>query len=323
MKPLSLLIGFCIFLYVNLIFAKVTFCKDLDLSVFKIQTVSEAVVQAREVKLNFEEIKQFYPLIDQTYSEVNKMVDLNSDQPLLSIVIPAYKEAKRLPFSLVKIQQFFNKYSIPLEINVIVEKSPDDTWEISSGVVEGDPRFHIIDNIVKQGKGYAVRSGMLRSTGKYVLFMDADLSTPLPEIFNFLMIFKDNPNYQVVIGDRKSNAVIEDQNRSLFRRALSYGFNQFVRHVSGSEIRDTQCGFKAFTSNATKQIFKLQSLNGFAFDVEILAIAQELKMEIEAVPVRWIDDERSTVNPIFDPIKMAIDLFKIRKIVRSNLAHQN
>jgi glycosyltransferase involved in cell wall biosynthesis len=327
MKFLHLLVASLILFSGKLVLAEAINCKDFDLSHFiaveneqiKEQTIATAIERAHKAKLDLEEIREFYPKIDEVYKEVLAMVDVNSAQPLLSIVIPAYKEAQRLPESLVKIQQFFDRFPIPVEVNVMVEKSPDLTYEIDSELVKGDSRITVVDNIVKQGKGYAVRSGMLRSKGKYVLFMDADLSTPLPEILNFLKLYKDNPNYQVVIGDRKSNADAEEQNRSLLRRSLSYGFNQLVRQVSGSDIKDTQCGFKAFTANASQQIFKYQSLNGFAFDVEVLAIAQELGIGIEAVPVRWIDDERTTVHPIIDPMKMAYDLLRIRRNVRKNL----
>lgn len=327
MKLFHLLVASLILFSGRLVFAEAINCKDFDLSHFlaaenervQEQTIASAIERAHKAKLDLEEIREFYPKIDQIYKEVLAMVDVNSTQPLLSIVIPAYKEAQRLPESLVKIQQFFDLFPIPVEVNVMVEKSPDLTYEIDSELVKGDSRIKVVDNKVKQGKGYAVRSGMLRSKGKYVLFMDADLSTPLPEILNFLKLFKDNPNYQVVIGDRKSNADAEEQNRSILRRSLSYGFNQLVRQVSGSDIKDTQCGFKAFTASANQQIFKYQSLNGFAFDVEVLAIAQELGIGIEAVPVRWIDDERTTVHPIIDPMKMAYDLLRIRRNVRKNL----
>lgn len=263
-----------------------------------------------------------YPDLEEKYRSVLEMVDPTSAQPLLSLVIPAYREAQRLPDSLEKLQRFLNRFPFPVEVLVMVEKSPDQTYELASQRVAGDPRIQVIDNQVKHGKGYAVRSGMRRASGKYVLFMDADLSTPLPEIINFMNGFKADPELKVLIGDRKSNASTEKQHRSVLRRAFSYGFNRLTRMVSVEGIEDTQAGFKAFTQDASREIFKYQSLNGFAFDVEVLVLAEKLKLKTESEPIKWYDDSRSTVNPFLDPIRMAIDLVKVRYIVRRNLRAQ-
>lgn len=163
---------------------------------------------------------------------------------------------------------------------------------------------------------------MKRANGKYVLFMDADLSTPLPEILNFLNTFRENPETQVLIGDRRSSTNTEEQGRSIFRRAISYTFNRLVQAVSVKGIEDPQCGFKAFTSEANKQIFQYQSLNGFAFDVEVLVLAEKLGFKTVAQPVRWIDDDRTHVHPIWDPLRKARDLIKVRRVVRENLSRQ-
>lgn len=297
-----------------------TFESDMCLHLFSdtMDVIERAVNRARNVEFNPDQLVEQYPDIEKTYQNVVARI-VPSNQPLLSIVIPAYKEAARLPESLVKIQRFFDRYPLPVEVLVIVEKSPDFTWDIGNKLVEGDSRIQVIDNQVKKGKGYAVRSGMLRAQGKYAIFMDADLSTPLPEVLNFLLQLQTKPNVDVLIGDRRSQADPDEQHRSIFRRALSYGFNKLVQLVSVDGISDTQCGFKAFTLEATKKIFGHQSINGFAFDVEVLVLAEELGYNIVAQPVQWYDDDRSTVNPIWDPLKMARDLVQIRGIVRNNL----
>ncbi|WP_413290434.1 glycosyltransferase [Bdellovibrio sp. HCB337] len=276
--------------------------------------------RARRVEFDPDQLVQEYPNIKDTYLDALAMTPgYSTEKPYLSLVIPAYKEAHRLPESLVKIQRFFDKFPFPVEVLVMVEKSPDFTYEVSSSLVAGDPRIKVIDNVVKNGKGYAVRSGMKRSQGEITLFMDADLSTPLPEIFNFLQRFQREPQLQVLIGDRKTQADNSDQKRSLFRQALSKGFSYMVQKFSVEGIPDTQCGFKAFRKKANAEIFKHQSLNTFAFDVEVLVLAKELGYQIGSQPVKWIDDKRSTVHPLWDPLKMARDIVQIKHLVKKNL----
>ena len=131
---------------------------------------------------------------DQTMCE-NKPIEL-------SIVIPAYNEARCLPASLKEIQGFLSVMNITAEVIVIVEKSGDGTLELSRGAIDGDPRLKVIDNIVHRGKGYAVRTGMLMAKGKYIFFMDADLLTPLAEVLSFLDHFASHSRVQILIGSR-------------------------------------------------------------------------------------------------------------------------
>lgn len=300
------------------------FAQSLCSDVFTGTEIQSQVLQvherARSVEYDPARLNEDYPQIQEAYLDALAMSrGFSIEKPYLSLVIPAYKEAHRLPESLVKIQRFFDKYPFPIEVIVIVEKSPDFTYEISSSLVAGDPRIKVIDNLVKNGKGYAVRSGMKRAQGEITLFMDADLSTPLPEIFNFLQRFQHEPKLQVLIGDRKTQADNKDQKRSFFRQALSKGFSYLVQKLSVEGIPDTQCGFKAFRKEANVDIFNHQTLNTFAFDVEVLVLAKELGYSIGSQPVKWIDDDRSTVHPLWDPLKMARDIVQIKHLVRKNL----
>lgn len=282
--------------------------------------IDSTAKRAHGVEFNAKELAQEYPQIREAYQTALEMSQGHtSERPYLTLVIPAYKEAQRLPESLVKIQRFFNEFPFPVEVLVMVEKSPDFTYEVSSSLVAGDKRIQVVDNLVKNGKGYAVRSGMKRAQGEVVLFMDADLSTPLPEIFNFLQRFHQEPQLQVLIGDRKTLADNSEQKRSPIRRALSKGFNVLVQKLSVEGIPDTQCGFKAFRKEANREIFSHQTLNTFAFDVEVLVLAKELGYPIGSQPVKWIDDDRSTVNPILDPLKMARDIMQVKSLVKRNL----
>jgi dolichyl-phosphate beta-glucosyltransferase len=242
----------------------------------------------------------------------------NTTRPTLSIVIPAYNEAKRLPQSLEKIRAFFNSYPFPVEILVIVEKSTDQTVQLAQNAVAGDTRFQVIDNQVQRGKGFAVRSGMKRATGKYVLFMDADLSTPLPEIYRFLKSYNHDEASDIRIGNRRdANGRVEE--KSLGRRIMSRIFQKITSLVGISGVADTQCGFKMFTQAASKDIFAHQQLNGFAFDVEVLVLADELGYQVTPINVEWADSPNSKVNPLVDPFRMLWDMLKIRKMVRTSL----
>lgn len=244
----------------------------------------------------------------------------------LSLVIPAYNEERRLPASLRDIQSFFKQVTEGLEILVIVEKSKDRTVEAGQEVVRGDARFQVIDNQVHRGKGYAVKSGMLRAKGDIVIFMDADLSTPLAEVFAFVQHFNENPNTDVIIGSRAESKSQIIKKQSWLRRNMGRTFNKFVKATAlrslPAGIADTQCGFKAFRKDACREIFKRQKLDGFAFDVEVLMLASALGYKIDVKPVKWINSEDSKVRIFIDPLKMLLDLFRIRLLVRRSLREQ-
>jgi dolichyl-phosphate beta-glucosyltransferase len=236
-----------------------------------------------------------------------------------TIVIPAYNEERRLPTSIRDIRAFFANIQDPFEVLVMVEKSKDRTVELSRIAAEGDPRIQVIDNQVQRGKGYAVKSGMLRAKGEIVFFTDADLSTPLAEIIAFLQHFRENPATDVAIGSRRHNESQILKRQNLFRQSLGRGFNKLVQMISVRGIKDTQCGFKAFRATACREIFSRQTIDGFAFDVEILMLAQKLGYKIDVLPVRWVNSSDSKVRIFIDPLKMFIDLLRIRWIVQKTV----
>jgi dolichyl-phosphate beta-glucosyltransferase len=241
-------------------------------------------------------------------------------RPALSLVVPAYNEELRLPRSLKDIQAFFGKFpENAIEILVIVERSSDRTFELAREAVAGDARFQVIDNQVHRGKGFAVRTGMLRARGEIVFYMDADLSTPLSEIFKFLGHFSDHPETSVVIGSRADLQSEILKRQTWFRQSLGRCFNYFVKIFGIRGIKDTQCGFKAFRSSASEAVFSRQTLNGFAFDVEALMLAVELGFKIDIRPVVWVNSPDSKVRVLIDPIKMLWDIVRIRRIVRRSL----
>lgn len=236
-----------------------------------------------------------------------------------TLVIPAYKEERRLPTSIRDVRTFFKNLNDEFEVLVMVEKSPDRTLELAREAASGEPRIQVIDNQIQLGKGYAVKSGMLRARGQFVFFTDADLSTPLAEILNFLAYFREHPEVDIVIGSRAhaKSQIVKKQN--WFRQSLGRTFNKFVQLFGVKGIEDTQCGFKAFRLQACRDVFSRQTLNGFAFDVECLMIAEEMGYKIAVLPVRWINSPDSKVRILIDPLKMLWDLVRTRRLVRKTL----
>ena len=242
--------------------------------------------------------------------------------PALSIVIPAWNEARRLPQSLQQLRDFLDTHALGVEVLVIVERSADATLEAAGAAVAGDSRFEVIDNLVHRGKGYAVRSGVLLARGEIVLFMDADLSTPLEEVLVFLQHCTQHPDTDVVIGSRALALSRVDKPQSALRRNLGRTFNKLVQHFGIAGITDTQCGFKAFRRDAARAIFCRQTLDGFAFDVEVLMLARALHLQIDVLPVRWSNSPGSSVHIVRDSWRMLRDLLRVRGRVRRTLRRQ-
>ena len=232
-------------------------------------------------------------------------------------MIPAYNEERRLPASIQDLRSFFAK--VPLEILIVVEKSKDRTFELAKKAAGDDTRFRVIDNQVHRGKGYAVRSGMLQAKGEVIIFMDADLSTPLAEVLTFLSYFHEHPEADVLIGSRAEAQSQVIRRQKWLRQTLGRGFNRFVQFFGVKGIQDTQCGFKAFRAEVCHEIFNRQKLDGFAFDVEVLMLAQEMGYRIDVLPVRWVNSADSKVRILIDPLKMLRDLIRTRRIVRRTL----
>lgn len=160
---------------------------------------------------------------------------------------------------------------------------------------------------------------MLRARGEIVFFMDADLSTPLSEVIAFLGHFADHPDAAVVIGSREHAKSRILKKQTWIRRNLGRLFNRFVQGIAMRGISDTQCGFKAFRRPVCRELFSLQRTDGFAFDVEILMLAQELGHRIDVRPVQWVNSPESKVRILIDPVKMLWDLSRLRRRVRRSI----
>jgi dolichyl-phosphate beta-glucosyltransferase len=237
-----------------------------------------------------------------------------SDKPFLSIIIPAHNESNRLPHSLELIRTFVNAQPYQSEVIVVENGSSDNTSEIVANLLPDWPDLRLIQ-LDASGKGLAVKMGMLAATGYYRFMMDADLSMSVEEINKFLPPRLDVP---VAIASREApgaQRIDEPPTRHLLGRM----FNILVRTIVLPGLQDSQCGFKCFSAEAAERVFPLQTLTGLSFDVEVLAIAQNLGLDLREVPIRWTYEPGSRINMIKDSFRMARELLRIRSNIKHGL----
>lgn len=234
---------------------------------------------------------------------------------LLSVVIPAYNEEKRIGPTLQNILDYLSKQNYKWELIVSDDGSNDQTVNLSRGLLKDIPYARVIEAPRNEGKGSAVRRGMLAAKGKYVLFSDADLSTPIEEWDQFFQYH--SKGFDIVIGSRGLQSSNIEIHQGIIRETMGRTFNAIARIVAFKGINDSQCGFKSFTQESAQRLFKLQKLNGFSFDVELMFLAQKLSYKIYEAPVTWRNSEQTRVKIFSDPIKMFADVLKIRWLHRS------
>lgn len=244
---------------------------------------------------------------------------MNKRSPYLSVIIPAYNEQNRIADSLYKIKDYLASKDFHSEIIVVDDGSSDLTTEVVKFIdiygkeVHEQDAGHLMENIKNVGKGFSIARGMMRADGDVVLFTDADLSTPIEELDKFLPYFEQG--YEVVIGSRNL-ADSEVEKKPWQRDIMSWLFNAAVQLLSVRGIKDTQCGFKAYSRQAAHQVAMLQRIYGFGFDVEHLYIARKQGFKIKELPVKWQHVGDSTVDPVRDSFQMFLDLIRIRWLHR-------
>lgn len=230
-------------------------------------------------------------------------------EPFLSVVVPAYNESERLPLTLLDMDRYLSASGFSYEILVVDDGSTDNTVEIVNKMAETIPNLSLISNEKNMGKGAAVRRGMLAVSGEYRLFSDADNSTSLEEFAKTQPFFEEN--YEVVVGSRALKDAILVPAQPALRRILGRIGNLVIQATNVPGIWDTQCGFKAFTAESAKRIFSLSRVNGWGFDIEVLALARSLGYRIKEVPVRWVNDASSRVGAS-SYLKVLLENVKIR-----------
>ena len=230
--------------------------------------------------------------------------------PRLSIVIPAYNERARIGNTLERVLWCVQDRGWDAEVLVVDDGSTDETPDIVQHWMQNHDRLHMVRNPGNRGKGYSVRNGLLQSAGDIVMFTDADLSSPMEEA-ELLMAAIDE-GADVAIGSRWLNRQKQTTHQPLYRRFFGRCFNKLTRFVMGLPFKDTQCGFKAFRREAAQTIFRLQTIERWGFDPEILFIARKLKYKIVEVPVTWGHDERSRMSYLKDGLQMLREMAQIR-----------
>jgi len=228
--------------------------------------------------------------------------------PLLSIIIPAYNEARRLPVSLADVDRFVAAQPYPIELIVVNNNSRDDTRRIADEFAATHPYARVFDQ-PRQGKGAAVQKGMLEGRGEYLFICDADFSMPVDEINKFMPPAADG--YDVAIASREApgaRRVGEPEYRHLMGRI----FNFIVRVLAIPRIQDTQCGFKVFRREVARDVFALQTIDGWGFDVEVLFIALKHGYKLIEIPITWYYKPQTKISPLRDSVNMVLEVMRVR-----------
>jgi glycosyltransferase involved in cell wall biosynthesis len=215
-------------------------------------------------------------------------------QPYLSIIVPAYNEAERIPKTILAMDKILSRVMYSYEIVVVNDGSTDNTAAIVKNLSKVVDNLKLIDFRENSGKGNAVRQGMLLSSGNIRLLADADNSTSVDQFEKMMPYFKEG--YDVVIGSRAVAGAKLDPPEPLYRRIAGGTLNLLVQVFLLPGIHDSQCGFKAFTENAAKDVFTPAIIAGWGFDVEVLSLAKRMGYRTKEMPVRWVNDPRSHVT---------------------------
>lgn len=233
----------------------------------------------------------------------------------LSIVIPAYNEERRIGQSLDEILRFLKSQSFKAEVLVVNDGSGDSTPQIVTDRMESyqSAGFHLrlITNDPNRGKGYSVRRGVSEAKGEIILFTDADLSSPITESPKLIAPIAEG-RADVAFGSRALDRKLIGVKQSVVRDFGGRVFNFFLRFITRLEFKDTQCGFKAFRRESALPVFRLQSIERFGFDPEVLYIARKRGLRLIEVPVVWNHSDDSKVNYLRDSVDMMLDLIRIR-----------
>ncbi len=222
---------------------------------------------------------------------------MQSTEPYLSVIIPAYNEERRILATLVSIHEYLSRQTYTWEILIVLDGPTDGTLDQIRDFVAEREVIKWIDRKQNIGKGYTVREGMLAANGQIRLFTDADNSTDISHFGQMQTLFEKG--YDVVITSRDAKdapGAGQAVPQPSIKRLLGNTGNLFIQLVAVPGIWDTQCGFKAFTAEAAEQIFSVARIDGWGFDIEALALARQFGYRIAVIPARWIDHAETHVR---------------------------
>jgi dolichyl-phosphate beta-glucosyltransferase len=229
--------------------------------------------------------------------------------PFLSLIIPALNEERRLPDTLEQVAAYLQSRPYDYEILVVENNSTDNTLAIAQAFAEEHPQVRVLHN-AQRGKGRAVRQGMLEARGQYRFMCDADLSMPINELSKFLP--PAMTGYDIVIASREAPESIR-YDEPVYRHLGGRAINLIIRLLALPGLHDSQCGFKCFTAQAADDLFRIQTLNGWSFDIELLFVARRRGYRMIEVPIHWYYHSESKVHAVRDAVRMIGDIFTIRR----------
>ncbi len=231
-------------------------------------------------------------------------------QPEYSVVIPAFNEARRLPGTLRRLDDWFAALPGNYEFIVVDDGSADATGPAARAFRPRRGRLRVLRNLRNRGKGASVRRGVAAARGRWILFTDADLSTPIEELARLQAALGEGVG--IAIGSRAVPGARVVKPQPWYRTCMGKSFNLLVRLVLLPGVHDTQCGFKLFPRAQGRKLFRRMTIPRFGFDAEILYLARRCGLRITEVPVAWYNSLATTVSPLRDSLVMLLDLFRIR-----------
>jgi dolichyl-phosphate beta-glucosyltransferase len=237
---------------------------------------------------------------------------MSATAPRLSVVIPAFNEEARLVGTLARVLDYLHGRREPFEVIVVDDGSSDDTAGAARrAAAAAGGAVRVVANVRNRGKGFSVRRGVEESRGEFILFSDADLSTPIEDVERLFAALLEG-GCDIAIGSRAMKGSDVRVHQPWYREAMGKTFNKLVRLLVLRGFRDTQCGFKLFRAPAARDIFRLQRVERFSFDVEALYLARRRGYRVAEVPVTWYNSPSSRVSIVRDSARMFLDVLRIR-----------
>jgi dolichyl-phosphate beta-glucosyltransferase len=245
------------------------------------------------------------------------MPGANESDRRLAIVVPAFNESAHIEAAVSELLRYLDEAEPGGQVIVVDDGSSDDTRALAQQMAEQDPRVRVLGYDDNRGKGHAVRAGVLAADAEVICFLDADQSTPVTEVANILEAVRQGA--QVVIGSRFRPDANLVERQPLLRRLFGAGFRWLARRMLGLTASDVTCGFKGFTRAAARELFALSTINGWAFDAELLVIAQRLGLTVVEVPITWRDCRDSRVRPLANALEAWRQLRQVRRNLRERV----
>lgn len=231
---------------------------------------------------------------------------------MISFVIPAFCEERRLPGSMARLGEFLQGLGTEYEVIWVVDPGGDGTFEVLERAAKLNAGWRVLRLEKHLGKGAAVRAGILASRGDVCFYFDADLSTGLEAVERALAVFEEDKGVAIVAADRTLAGSVIAERQGFLRRVSGRIFRWWTGVLFGLPVRDTQCGFKGIRGEVARVLFAEMRVDEFAFDVELLLLARERGLEVRALPVRWANDRHSSVRWSRDGWRLWGDVWRLR-----------